>query len=266
VERVETANRGYSAAANALADWAASRDAAFLLLLNADVELAPDFAAELLRETRERPGVALAGGRLLRGDGRHLDSAGIVLPRNRRPRDRGSEEPDRGQHVRRECVFAASGAALWIRLEAAADLRLEGELFDEDFFMYHEDTDLAWRAARLGWSVLYVPGARAVHARGWQRAGRFEVPAAIRRHSFKNHYLQMIKNERGTEWLRDLPWILGWEVLRLGFALLRDRAVLSAYLEAARLAPAAWRKRRMLVRRLAARPPGRAAGRVRFGA
>jgi GT2 family glycosyltransferase len=257
VDWVESPNLGYAGAANQLASWAREQGAAFLLLLNADVELEPAFAAELYQHTRDRGEVALAGGKLLRADGRHIDSAGIVLPRNRRPRDRGSEELDRGQYEGVEPVFGASGAALWMRCAAAVDLAIGGELFDEDFFMYHEDTDLAWRAALLGWSVLYVPSARAIHARGWQREERFAVPPEIRRHSFKNHYLQMIKNERAGEWLRDLPVILAWEVLRLGFVLLRDRAMLGAYRDALRLAPKQWRKRRALRER--------AVGRVHIG-
>ena len=36
-------------------------------------------------------------------------------------------------------------------------------LFDEDFFAYLEDVDLAWRARRAGWRCLYVPAARVLH-------------------------------------------------------------------------------------------------------
>ena len=90
---VEVPNRGYAAAANALAGWAESLAADFLLLLNADVELEPGYAEELLVHTAGAADVALASGKLLRGDGRHLDSAGIVLPRNRRPRDPSAAAP-----------------------------------------------------------------------------------------------------------------------------------------------------------------------------
>jgi GT2 family glycosyltransferase len=227
----------------------------FVLLLNPDVELEPDFAARLIAEMVARPRVAIAAGKLLRPDRSTIDSAGIVFPRHRRPRDRGSEQPDRGQYDRAELVDAASGAAMMLRVEATADLRLAGELFDEDFFAYHEDTDLCWRARRFGWSILYEPRSVAIHRRGWQRARRAEIPIAIRRHSFKNHYLQLVKNETAGGLLGNLPWILGWEILRLGFVLLRDRPMGRAYLEAGRALPWAWRKRR-LVRERARRNEG----------
>lgn len=227
----------------------------WVLVLNPDVVLDDDFAERLLRSADREAEVAIATGKLLRPDRRTLDSAGIVFPRHRRPRDRGSETPDVGQFERREHVDAASGAALAIRVPAIAALEQAGELFDESFFAYHEDTDLCWRARRRGFAVLYEPAAVAVHARGWQRGRRDRVPVAIRRHSFKNHYLQLVKNETAGGLLRNLPWLVVWEGLRLGFVLLRDRALLPAYLDAAREVPGAWRRRR------AGQGDGRSSGR-----
>jgi GT2 family glycosyltransferase len=245
-------NRGFSEAANFI--LARFRDGdhseEFFLLLNPDVRLEPGFADGLLGAMVRHPEAALASGKLLRPDTGEIDSAGIVLPRHRRPRDRGSEEPDRGQYDRTEFVFGASGAALMVRAAALDDLALEGELFDEDFFTYHEDTDLSWRANRLGWRVLYVPAARALHERHWRRGKRFAIPEPVRRHSFKNHYLQIIKNESLGGLVVNLPVLACWEVLRLGYALLRDRALLAGYVDALQSTPAAWRKRRALRRRI----------------
>ncbi len=238
-------NRGFAAGANrALARMRELvPELEFGLILNPDVRLEPEFAEKLLGELARHPDAALASGKLLREDARTIDSAGISLPGHRRPRDRGSQQLDRGQYDRVEFVFGASGAAMMLRISALEDLAVDGEVFDEDFFLYHEDTDLCWRAKRLGWRVLYVPSARAIHGRRWQRARRFEMPPEIRRHSFKNHYLQIIKNETGRGFLIHLPELAAWELVRLGFALLRDRAVLAGYRDAWRLVPRAWRKR-----------------------
>ena len=140
-----------------------------------------------------------------------------------------------------------------LRRDVLPRLRIDDEIFDEDFFLYHEDTDLAWRAHNLGMRSLYVPSARAVHQRGWKRADRFDMPDDVRRHSFKNHYLQILKNERGRDFLLNLPVLLTWEILRLGFVLLRDRAMWVAYRDALRLAPRAWQKRRWINRKLGKR-------------
>ncbi len=72
----------------------------------------------------------------------------------------------------------------------------------------------------------------------------------MRRHSFKNHYLEMIKNEKPRDFARDLPLILFWEVLRFGHALIRDRSRIPAYASAYRLAGRAWGKRRLIQQRM----------------
>ncbi len=243
---LDATNRGFAGGANlALRTLAEQTQAEYLLILNPDTVLEPGFGQGLVESMDAQPRVAIATGKLLRRDGR-IDSAGIRLPRHRRPRDRGSEEHDDGNYERPEFVFAASGAAMMIRRAALPGLAVEGEVFDEDFFMYHEDTDLCWRAGLLGWQVLYVPTARAVHDRTWVRARRFEMPAGIRRHSFKNHYLQLIKNETPSGFAINLPILASWEVLRLGFALLRDRELLAGYADAWRLSRRAWHKRQVI--------------------
>jgi GT2 family glycosyltransferase len=67
--------------------------------------------------------------------------------------DRGYQEVDEGQYQQAEDVFAFCGAAVCFR---SAALQSAG-YFDEDFFTYYEDTDLAWRLWSLGWRVRYVP-------------------------------------------------------------------------------------------------------------
>ena len=252
VEWLHAPNGGYAAGANQVVELALRRAPGvdYVLILNPDVELEPDFSRETIAAMASRPEVALASGKLLRPGGRVIDSAGIVMGRSRRFRDRGSEELDEGRYGAIETVFAVSGAALMLRRSALADLALAGELFDEDFFTYHEDTDLAWRARQLGWLCLYVPTARATHVRGWRRDGRRRVADSIRRHAWKNRYLELLKNDSPLAFLRDLPFILPVELARLGFALFFDRALLGAYVEAARHAGRALEKRAILRRNL----------------
>jgi len=94
----------------------------------------------------ERPGV--------------VQSAGIAVDRAAIAWDRLRGYPADAAVVQRagEVFGASAGAALYRR--AMLD---EVGLFDERFFAYLEDVDLAWRAQRAGWRCLYVPAARALH-------------------------------------------------------------------------------------------------------
>jgi hypothetical protein len=75
------------------------------------------------------------------------------------------------------------------------------------------------------------------------------MPLAARRHSWKNHYLLMIHNDRLSDIVRSLPFVAVWEAARLGHAVLRDPRVLIAYVDLVRAIPPALRVRRAVQRR-----------------
>jgi GT2 family glycosyltransferase len=74
-------------------------------------------------------------------------------------RDRGFLQPDRGQFDETQEVFAWCGAGVLFRADHLRDIGL----FDERFFMYYEDVDLAWRGRSRGWRFAYVPTSRLRH-------------------------------------------------------------------------------------------------------
>jgi hypothetical protein len=50
-------------------------------------------------------------------------------------------------------VFASAGAPSRFRTEAGGRC----DWFDDDFFLYYEDTDLSWRLRAAGWQIRYEP-------------------------------------------------------------------------------------------------------------
>ncbi|MGB2966523.1 MAG: hypothetical protein WBD14_03825, partial [Phycisphaerae bacterium] len=61
-------------------------------------------------------------------------------------------------------VFYVSDCCCLYRRAMLEDLRLpSGEIYDEDFFAYADETDMGWRAQRRGWKSLYVPEALVYH-------------------------------------------------------------------------------------------------------
>lgn len=153
-------NTGFAVAANRGVREAGSADA--VALLNTDVELAPDWLARLeaaLEGDAEAAAVAckmvdLADPSRLYDAGDLLRRDGVCEQRGRFCRDTGAfDEPG-------EVFGACAGAALY---RVAAFRAVDG--FDETFFSYLEDVDLALRLRLVGWRCLYVP-AVARHAGG----------------------------------------------------------------------------------------------------
>ncbi|MCK9405189.1 MAG: glycosyltransferase family 2 protein [Methanothrix sp.] len=132
----------------------------FIITLNNDSRADSRFIEELIKPMAD-PEVGVCAAKMLFPDGR-INSAGICISRSGAAWDRGMFEPDRGQYEFVEEVFGAcAGAALYRR-----EMLDEIGLFDEDFFLYLEDVDLAFRARLAGWKCLYVPGAWVIHHHG----------------------------------------------------------------------------------------------------
>jgi N-acetylglucosaminyl-diphospho-decaprenol L-rhamnosyltransferase len=139
----------------------------WLLLLNPDVTLDPDFADDALgvaeRRVEAEPRLGVVGFRLRNSDDSPQASTGpfptlagtlmrLLLPRSRRKYDAGPA------NVRRP-VDWATGCCLLIRRECWEQL---GGL-DPDYFLYYEDVDLCRRARAHGWMVAYEPTPSAIH-------------------------------------------------------------------------------------------------------
>lgn len=247
-------NVGFSAGHNRLI---AASAADYVLVLNPDVVLDPRFVEILLAALQADPGAGTATGKLWRmpGEGadpagaRVIDTTGIYFTRNQRHLDRGAGEADRGQYDAREYVFGTSGAAAFYRRSMLEDVRFGAEYFDESFFAYREDADLAWRARWLGWSCLYVPQATGWHARRVLPERRALLPAEINMHSFKNRFLLRVKNMDAGTYARNFLPITARDLLALGYVLLRERSSLRAFPLLCRALPHARRARADLWKR-----------------
>jgi GT2 family glycosyltransferase len=222
----------------------------YYLALNPDVFLSPDFLDRLLEAIEKDSTLGAASGKLLQADSpEHLDSAGIYMVPALRHLDRGQGERDTGQYERHELVFGASGAAALYRRTMIEDVAVEGEVFDEDFFAYREDADLAWRAQLRGWRCAYVPAAVALHRRSVTPARRAGLPATINRMSVRNRFLLRVKNQTAGHFLRYFFPALGRDLQVAGYCLLREHSSLPAFADVARLLPKTWRKRRLIMSR-----------------
>ena len=223
--------------------------------LNPDCRLTASFIERSVAVLESDPTAGAVSGRLIRFRNDHdeappvelpddvLDSTGMIALRNRRVLDRGSEEPASGRYLSGDYVFGASGAAAVYRRGMLEDVAFEGEYFDETFFAYREDVDLAWRAQHLGWRTRYVQDAVARHRRRVAPGRRRQLPASINRRSIANRWRMIAKNETALGWRSDGSQIAARDILTVGYCLLREPASLLAVADVvgSRARLAAWR-------------------------
>jgi GT2 family glycosyltransferase len=153
-------NLGFAGAAN---EGIARTRSAFVLLLNNDATVAPDYAARLAARLALDERLAAVQGLVLTADGGRVDTAGIQWT------DRGEAVPvfggDLPAAVPEESfeVPGVSATAALYRREALDSVAVQGQVFDDSFFAYYEDADLSLRLARAGWRFACDPGAIARH-------------------------------------------------------------------------------------------------------
>lgn len=222
----------------------------YVLVLNPDVTLDPDYITEIVTFMEQDPSVGSATGRLVFASNIDvMDSAGLGMKRTRNAYDLGAGEPAANWNATK-AVFGVSGAAAMYRTAMIRDVEHDGEFFDEHFFAYKEDVDVAWRAKKLGWMSHYVPAANALHHRGWKKGGRSSVPLFVRQHSYQNRFFTLLKNEPiGWHSLLIGPLILAAEAVKLGYIALREPGLLRCWPVIFRSAPSMLRKRKWIMQK-----------------
>jgi GT2 family glycosyltransferase len=200
-------NRGFAAGQNQAIHLAKGE---WIFALNPDVRLEPNFLSLLLQEKNLDPKIGTICGKLLRANSdllptldRRIDSAGIYFTPTFRHLDRGSDLPDSPEYDEPAYVFGATAAAALYSKALIEDVSVDGEFFDEDFFLYREDADVSWRAQLQGWRCLYLPQAVGYHVRTAFPTSRRELPPSVNRQAVLNRFLMRIKNATLFVYLRN---------------------------------------------------------------
>jgi GT2 family glycosyltransferase len=250
-------NLGFTGGHNLAIGRAVERGAEWVLVLNADVLLAPDYLATLLADA-DRPGhggVGALTGKILRAEGPDLvpttvvDTVGIRMTRSGRHFDVGTGEPDTGRWDRPAEVFGVSGCVALYRVAALLDVKLPTGFFDDDFFVYREDVDLAWRLRGRGWAARCVPAAVAWHRRRNLPERRREMSAVANLHSVKNRFLLRINNAGPRHLRATFPLTFARDAAVVGGCVTFERSSLEALRWLARNRARLMEKRREVLSR-----------------
>jgi GT2 family glycosyltransferase len=190
------ANLGFGAACNRAIERAS---APFIFLLNSDAQLRDRALANIVAFMEAHPRCGIAGSRVYDPSGEIAEScgefdtwAGAFLrssawgewPFLRRYAN-GAALRDWDYESERR-VDLVIGAAMAVRREL---LRSIGG-FDEQFFLYHEEVDLAHRARDAGYETWFVPSSEAVHEGRGSAGGRDGLVERRKRESRKRYWIK----------------------------------------------------------------------------
>ncbi len=158
----------------------------FAVLLNQDARPAAGWLVALLAPLADAA-VAAVTSKVLFSDGGLVNNTGVVVRADGYGYDRGFEAADDGAFDAPCDVFAFSGTACALRMDA---VRAVGGM-DASFFLYYEDTDLSWRLRLAGWRIRYAPQAVVSHLHG---ASTSVGSALFAFHNERNRLLMLAKN------------------------------------------------------------------------
>jgi GT2 family glycosyltransferase len=171
-------NLGFGGGANAGFHRAFELGATAVALLNDDIEVEPGWLIPLLAALDSDPALGAVQPKLLiaGSDPPRINSLGVVVGGDGAGRDIAFEELDGPQFAQDRIIDSFTGGAVLFRstfLQATSG-------FDESYFLYYEDLDLARRGAALGWTYRCVPASVV-----WHR-----VSASTRQLGDRARYLQ----------------------------------------------------------------------------
>lgn len=235
-------NQGF-AAGNNVAIRVAQGD--YIVTLNNDTRAEPDWLKELIKVVETDPKIGMCASKMLfyhhagvlNSTGISLDIAGIAWDR------RGGERDDGRNDEPVEIFGPCAGAALYRR-----EMLDEVGLFDEDFFAYHEDVDLAWRARSRGWRCMYNPQAVVYHV----HSGTGMEGSAFKNCLLgRNKIWTMVKNYPTLHVFLFLPLITFYDLASVLYSLFKrqDKSPLQGRLASLGLLPEMLRKRSEIQRK-----------------
>ncbi len=187
---VNERNERFARANNQGMRKALAAGADFVLLLNNDTDVAPDFLDHLVAATNFRPDVGMVAPKIYYHHDRQLIwfAGGRINFWTGRVSHRGLRQRDfPPKYDSPEVVDFLTGCAIL----AKRDCLEKVDPLDESYFMYIEDVDWCWRTRQAGFVCLYQPAAKIWHKVSASTSSQFKIYHKVRSNFlFFRHYSQ----------------------------------------------------------------------------
>src|SRR5262245_5163030 len=211
-------NLGFAAGNNVGIRRALDDGADFILLLNNDTVVAPDFVEFLLKPMLTTPDIGITAPKIYYAEPKNqIWFAGGELSMWRGiARHTGIRETDRGQYDTEHDIDYASGCAFLIR---RAVLEKIGDL-DPGYGAYFEDADFCMRARRAGYRIRYIPAAHVWHRISASTGGQLSRRKASRKLASARRFFR--RYAKPYHW-GTIPFFFVLDVIRIGGLVLAGR-------------------------------------------
>lgn len=168
----------------------------YVIVLNNDTKLDEKYIEELISCAKRYPDAGSIQPKILNFyEPNKIDCAGILLSVDGVVMNRGYGEEDQGQYEKEEEIFGANATAALYSREALEKTQLrDGEYFDNDYFAYYEDADLAWRMRLAGYKSRYYQRAKLFHLHS---ATGSKISGLKACYLNRNRFFTLIKNYPG---------------------------------------------------------------------
>ena len=200
-------NLGFAAGCNVGMRHALANDAEYVLLLNNDTVVAPDFIREMLATIESDPHIGAVCPKIYFADEpKMIWYAGAEFSLwTGTAKHRGWKEIDRGQFDRDEEITQATGCAMLVRCSALRDVGL----LDEQFWSYAEDLDWSVRFLREGHRLAFSPKATLWHCCGGTAVKTMGAGSQAIRQFFSTRNMVFVARKH-LRWWQIPSYILGF--------------------------------------------------------
>lgn len=234
----------------------------YIILLNPDVILDKDFVKEVVKAFEKDSKIGSVQGKIYQLNKgqktKTIDTVGFTILKSGKILDTGQGIKDEGQYSNVKEIFGVNGNAPTYRREALNDVKLKDDYFDEDFFCYGEDIDLAWRMRWRGWKAVLANNALVWHDRtssktanaGWTvfKQVRKSQSLWMRKISWRNQWFLFIKNQSFFNAIKFLPWFILRQTKLFLYLLFFEPKVLVCIKDIIKLLPKILKKRRIIMK------------------
>lgn len=197
IELVQSStNLGFTGGNNLGMQWALDNSFEYVLLLNNDTVVEPDFLQPLVVYLDQNPGYGAAQPKIMFETERNRiwNAGGGYFKWLELTWSVGIGKIDEGQFDEEKDIHWITGCAILLR---SVSIRKVG-MFDDRFFAYYEDVDLSFRFKKLGYRLRYLPQSKIYHVAGGsskkEKTKEGIIPPIIHYYRTRNHLFLIRKH------------------------------------------------------------------------